>query len=95
MGTMPSHFRRFQRSPAEPAMGAGCDAARGARNGGQRSQGERRRVIVELGPRISTVYLARLLSNEGGHIYAVEDDERWATLVDEWLDREGTADRVS
>jgi len=55
----------------------------------------RRRVIVELGSGVSTVFLARLLRNEGGHLYTVEDDEAWAAHVARWLEQEGTTDRVT
>ncbi|MEO3930670.1 class I SAM-dependent methyltransferase [Micromonosporaceae bacterium B7E4] len=54
-----------------------------------------RRSIVELGAGISTWYIARLLSQVGGHLIAVEHDERWADQVETQLAREGLTDLVS
>lgn len=55
--------------------------------------------IVELGSGISTVLLARLLSQRpapgGCLLVAVEHDARWARWVREQLDREGTGTAVT
>jgi predicted O-methyltransferase YrrM len=54
-----------------------------------------RRQIVECGPGVSTIFLARLLRQEGGHLYTIEEDGRWAERVSGWLAREGTAENIT
>src|SRR5579863_3775956 len=50
----------------------------------------RRRTIVELGGGISTCFIARLLSRlNGGHLWTVEHDERWADFLESQLTSEG------
>ena len=49
----------------------------------------RRRHVVELGGGISTYFVARLLSERGGHLWTVEHDEGWAEVLREELAREG------
>jgi predicted O-methyltransferase YrrM len=53
-----------------------------------------RREIVELGAGVSTIVLARLLSERGGRLHSVEHDEAWAGWVASQLEREGLSDRV-
>jgi predicted O-methyltransferase YrrM len=53
------------------------------------------RVIVECGSGVSTVVLARVVRQEGGHIYTIEEDAEWGAHVSAWLDRDGTADAVT
>jgi hypothetical protein len=49
-----------------------------------------RRVVVELGGGVSSVYLARLLASRGaGRLVAVEHDPRWASWLEGALAREG------
>lgn len=54
-----------------------------------------RRSIVELGAGVSTWYIARLLRQVGGHLTAVEHDDRWADQVESRLAREGLTDVAS
>jgi predicted O-methyltransferase YrrM len=51
-----------------------------------------RKSIVECGGGISTFYISRLLSERGGHLYTIENDEGWANLLQEQLNAEGLAD---
>ena len=57
--------------------------------------GDRRRV-VELGSGLSTVLLARLMTQRGGGfpLVAVEHDDRWARWVRDQLAREGIGEHV-
>jgi predicted O-methyltransferase YrrM len=55
----------------------------------------RRHVIVECGSGVSTVVFARVVRQEGGHIYTIEEDAEWCARVLAWLDRDGTADVVT
>ena len=48
--------------------------------------------VVECGGGISTFYISRLLSERGGHIFCIENDETWANLLQEQLNKEGLAD---
>ena len=54
-----------------------------------------RRSLLELGSGTSTVVLARLLRQLGGHLTSVEHDELWLERVRRWLDIEGLADQVT
>ncbi|MEN3314167.1 MAG: hypothetical protein V7605_401 [Acidimicrobiaceae bacterium] len=49
----------------------------------------RRRHVVECGGGVSTLYLARLLDQVGGHLWTIEDDPSWARLLGERLAHEG------
>ncbi len=54
-----------------------------------------RKIIFELGSGNSTIYIARLLKQYGGHLYSVEHDEKWADwirgkLIDENTDAQVT-----
>lgn len=51
-----------------------------------------RREIVELGSGISTVVLARLLRERGGHLTSLEHDPSWLRLVASQLEGEGLGD---
>ncbi|HKS99882.1 MAG TPA: class I SAM-dependent methyltransferase [Rugosimonospora sp.] len=55
----------------------------------------RRRTIVELGGGVSTYYIGRLLSQQGGHLWSVEHDEEWAGVLERQLAREGLGDVVT
>jgi protein-L-isoaspartate O-methyltransferase len=44
----------------------------------------RRRVVVELGSGVSTVYLAAFLRDTAGKVYAVEHDPAWARRPRLW-----------
>lgn len=54
-----------------------------------------RRQIVECGAGTSTLYLARLLRDRGGHVSAIEHDERWASKMRDAIDSEGLASHAS
>jgi hypothetical protein len=54
-----------------------------------------RSTIVECGAGITTVYIARLLSARGGHLWSIEHDASWAALVDRELARNGLRDQVT
>lgn len=49
----------------------------------------RRRHVVECGGGVSTVYIARLLAERGGHLHTIEDDPAWAGILREALEAEG------
>lgn len=53
-----------------------------------------RREVVELGSGVSTIVLARLLRERGGHLATLEHDPSWAQVVREQLEREDLADLV-
>lgn len=48
-----------------------------------------RKSVLECGQGISTVYLARELAASGGHLYSIEHDPDWSSLVRRLLEREG------
>jgi predicted O-methyltransferase YrrM len=52
----------------------------------------RRRTIVECGSGVSTIYMARLLRGEEGHVHALEHDAGWASTVQGILAAEGLSD---
>ncbi|HST05211.1 MAG TPA: class I SAM-dependent methyltransferase [Chloroflexia bacterium] len=52
----------------------------------------RRTKIVECGSGISTFYIARLLKERGGHLFTIENDEGWASLLQEQLNAEGLSE---
>jgi len=55
----------------------------------------RRNCMVECGGGISTLYMARLLSTQGGHLYTIDHDERWAGLLSNMLQEEGLGSVVT
>ena len=55
----------------------------------------RRRSVVECGAGVSTIYLARLLDTVDGHLWSLEHDADWAAVVNDWLQAEGLAHRVT
>ncbi|HUS15988.1 MAG TPA: class I SAM-dependent methyltransferase [Chloroflexia bacterium] len=55
----------------------------------------RRRRVVECGGGVSTFYIGRLLSRQGGHLYTIEHDEDWARLLAAELTAEGLAGVVT
>lgn len=54
-----------------------------------------RREIVECGAGTSTLYLARLLRDRGGHVSAIEHDERWASKMRKAIEAEGLSSHAS
>jgi predicted O-methyltransferase YrrM len=48
-----------------------------------------RRNVVECGAGVSTLVMAQLLKDRGGHLWSVEDDPEWAALVRRWLSERG------
>lgn len=51
--------------------------------------------LLEFGSGTSTVVLARLLRQLGGHLTSVEHDELWLGRVQRWLENEGLSDQVT
>jgi len=45
--------------------------------------------IVECGGGISTVYIAQLLKNRGGHLYTIEHNQKWFDFLQDFLQKEG------
>lgn len=54
-----------------------------------------RRSVVEFGAGISTIFIARTLSNCPGHLFSVEHDSEWLSIVRLALEREGLSDKVT
>lgn len=54
-----------------------------------------RRCTVELGGGTSTYLIGRLLLQQGGHLFTVEHNERWADLLDQQLRHERLRDVVT
>ena len=54
-----------------------------------------RKCIFEFGSGNSTIYIARLLKQYGGHLYSVEHDEKWADWIRDKLKDEKTDDQVT
>jgi hypothetical protein len=54
-----------------------------------------RKQIVECGAGTSTLYTARLLRHRGGHIYAIEHDDAWASKMREALEQEDLLSHAS
>lgn len=55
----------------------------------------KRRNIIEFGGGISTLYIAYMLKKTGGHLYTVEHDESWITVVNDMLIKENIDDVVT
>ncbi len=55
----------------------------------------RRRRIVELGSGISTLWIARLLKQQMGHVWSIEQDANWMGVVEAMLKREDLLDQVT
>lgn len=55
----------------------------------------RRTHIVECGGGVSTLYIARLLRERGGHLHTIEESADWADTLMEQVGREGLAEWVS
>lgn len=51
--------------------------------------------VVECGAGISTLYIARLLRDHGGHLHSVEHDEHWAAFIAAQLHREGLGEHAT
>jgi len=54
-----------------------------------------RRCVVECGSGLSTLVLARVLAEQGGHLVTLEHDPAWANVVGRLLRREGLEDVVT
>ncbi|QDG51704.1 class I SAM-dependent methyltransferase [Persicimonas caeni] len=54
-----------------------------------------RRVIVEFGSGVSTFFIAALLQSRRGHLFSVEHDPKWASIVRKELERRGLLDHVT
>jgi len=48
-----------------------------------------RSTIVECGSGISTFYIARLLKQNGGHLYTIEHERQWCDMMSHRLQKEG------
>lgn len=55
----------------------------------------RRRRVVECGSGVSTFYMAKLLSQSGGHLFTIEDDPEWGLLLRQILEEHQLEDHVS
>ncbi len=51
--------------------------------------------IVECGGGISSFYIARILKERGGHLYTIEHDPEWATVLNKALEAEQLHDYAS
>jgi len=54
-----------------------------------------RKNIIEFGAGVSTLYIAKILKENGGHLQTVEHDSEWIEIVKEMLRKNGTDDMVS
>ncbi len=54
-----------------------------------------RSTIVEFGCGITTVYIAKILKQYGGHLYSVEDNNRWTDIVSTMLTQNGVSEQVT
>jgi len=54
-----------------------------------------RKTVIEFGCGISTLYIARILSEIGGHLISFEDHSEWAAEVRQMLSREALSETVS
>jgi len=54
-----------------------------------------RKVIVEFGSGISTIYIAKVLDECGGHIYSFEHDEGWFHFISSQLEKNNLSECVS
>lgn len=55
----------------------------------------KRRTIVECGGGISTIFIAQILKEKGGHLYTIEHDEEWSSILKKQIDELGLGDYVS
>ena len=51
--------------------------------------------ILECGGGISTIYIAKILKQRGGHLYTIEHDPEWAKELQKQLDKQDLAQYVS
>lgn len=51
--------------------------------------------ILECGGGISTIYIAKILKDRGGHLYTVEHDPNWAVELQKILDRQNLTEYVT
>jgi Methyltransferase domain len=54
-----------------------------------------RRVVVECGGGVSTLFIARLLRERGGQLITVEESAEWARALDRRIHAEGLADHAA
>lgn len=54
-----------------------------------------RKRIVECGGGVSTLYMARLLTSRGGHLFTIEEDRHWSEMLGAMLDEQGLHDQLS
>lgn len=54
-----------------------------------------RNTIVEFGCGITTVYIAKILKQYGGHLYSVEDNSEWIAIVSTMLKQNDLLDNVT
>ncbi len=54
-----------------------------------------RKTVVECGGGVSSLYIATLLADIGGHLWIVEHDEGWKSVLEESLQRKGIARSVT
>ncbi|MDQ3587095.1 MAG: class I SAM-dependent methyltransferase [Actinomycetota bacterium] len=54
-----------------------------------------RKRIIECGGGISTLYMARLLSTKGGHLFTIEEDPEWSEILGTMLVEHDLHDQVS
>jgi predicted O-methyltransferase YrrM len=54
-----------------------------------------RNTIVEFGCGITTVYIAKILKQNGGHLYSVEDNSKWIEIVSTMLKQDNLQDYVT
>lgn len=54
-----------------------------------------RKEIVEFGCGITTVYMAKILKQYGGHLYSVEDNNEWIAIVSTMLKQSDLLDNVT
>lgn len=54
-----------------------------------------RRSVVELGAGLSTLHIARVLAEHGGHLISIEDDADWLALVTAMLEKAGLSAQVT
>lgn len=55
----------------------------------------KRKNIIEFGSGVSTLYIAKILNKNGGHLYSVEHDENWITIIKQMLKKENIDETVT
>lgn len=54
-----------------------------------------RKNIIEFGSGISTIFIAKILKDRGGHLFSVEHDLDWMKVVSSELDKESLSQQVT